>query len=283
MHPRLDVMESTPVSASSPGSFTLPDDGLTVALVGGAAYVTAAVAHETIGHGAACLVSGGHVLCFSSVHIVTMTRSGFIDLAGPCNGLLAGGLFWLLLRRMRRASTAVKLFLWLAMASNLLWATGYIPYSCWLDDGDWLALIRGCEPQWAWRAAFGLAGAAAYVGVVLLAAAELRAFTAGGDDATLRRRSRRLVLIAYLAAGVTACAAGALDPGGAVWAITNNSAPASFLAGIGLLFVPWLRGRMASVPEAGRTMVSRTWGLALWCGALVGVFIAVLGRGIRPF
>jgi len=276
-------MESTPVSVSSPGSFTLPDDGLTVALVGGAAYVTAAVAHETIGHGAACLVSGGHVLCFSSVHIVTMTSSGFIDLAGPCSGLLAGGLFWLLLRGMRRASTAVRLFLWLAMTCNLLWATGYIPYSCVLGEGDWLALIRGCEPQWIWRAALGLAGAAAYVGVIFLAAAELRAFTAGTDAATVRRRSRRLVLIAYLAGGATACAAGALDPAGAAWAITNNSAPASFLAGIGLLFVPWLRGRMESVPEAGRAMVIRTWGIALLCAALVGVFIAVLGRGIRPF
>ena len=275
-------MEPAPARTAPPHSAPVSDDLLTVVLIGGAAYVSAAVAHETIGHGVACLASGGRILLFSSVHIESSLSNSFIDLAGPTMGLVAGGLCWSLLRAFRRSTTGTQLFLWLAMSGNLLWATGYLPYSGVVGAGDWLALIRGHTPGWFWVSALVAGGALAYVAAVWLAAAELRRFTAGTDPIVVRRRCWRMVLTAYLAGGLTACAAGALDPNGAAWAILNNSAPASFLAGVGLLVVPWLRSRLGETPGASGTPVVRTRGCLLASAAVIGVFVAVLGPGIRP-
>jgi hypothetical protein len=275
-------MEPAPARSAPPDSAPAPDDRLTMALIGGAAYVSAAVAHETIGHGAACLASGGRVLLFSSVHIESSVSNSFIDLAGPTMGLVAGGIFWGLLRGLRRTASATQLFLWLAMSCNLLWATGYLPYSGVVGAGDWLALIQGRTPGWFWISALVGGGALAYVAAVWLVAAEMRRFTAGTDPIVVRRRCWRMVLTAYLAGGLTACAAGALDPNGAVWAILNNSAPASFLAGVGLLVVPWLRSRFRETMGASSAPVVRSRGWLLAGTGVIGVFVAVLGPGIRP-
>jgi hypothetical protein len=253
-----------------------PDDLITLVLVGGASYVAAAVAHETIGHGLATFATGGKVLLFSSVHILTDRSTRLIDIAGPTNNLIAGALFLALLRLFRRAPLATRLFLWLAMARNLLWGTGYMLYSGVLGQGDWLSLIRGLKPEWAWLLALEFTGAATYGLSVLLAVREARSF------AVDRVRLRDIIIVTYLAGGVVACAAAALDPAGPVWAITENAAPASFLAGIGLLAVPWLRPRLGGEPKVdpGDTVQASIGWIA--GGVLMIVFfVAVLGPGIR--
>jgi len=275
-------METATARSAPTSCATAFDSVLTMGLIGGTAYVTAALAHETIGHSAGCLASGGRVLLFTSVHIESSQTGRLIDLAGPVAGLVAGGIFWWLLRRFHQARPATRMFLWMAMSCNLLWATGYLSYSGVIGTGDWLALTRGRAPGWFWGTALVAAGALAYVATIFLVAGELRRFTAGRDPAVVRRRSRRMVLAAYLGAGVTACAAGALDPAGAAWAILENSAPASLLAGVGLLFVPWLRGRLGETPGAGSAPVLRSWGWLLAGTLVIGSFIAVLGPGVRP-
>ena len=253
------------------------DDFVTLILIGGASYVAAAVAHETIGHGLATVLTGGKVLLFSSVHILTGRSTRFIDIAGPTNNLIAGALFWVLLRRLRQASAASRLFLWLAMARNLFWGTGYMLYSGVLGAGDWLSLIKGLQPGWLWVLLLELTGAVTYGLAALLAAREARCF------AMSTPRLWRVIAVTYLAGGAVACAAAAHDPNGAAWAILDNAAPASLLAGVGFFAVPWLRLRLAGDVRAADTdevKASVGW-ILVGVAAIIG-FVSILGPGLVP-
>jgi len=86
----LGVRCPIPSPGRDPRSAPAIDDLVTLILIGGASYVAAAVAHETIGHGLATVASGGRVLLFSSVHILTDRSTRLIDIAGPTNNLIAG-------------------------------------------------------------------------------------------------------------------------------------------------------------------------------------------------
>jgi hypothetical protein len=150
-----------------------------------------------------------------------------------------------------------------------------------LAEGDWLALVRGLASPRIGNIALMLVGAAGYGLSVLLSARALPSFVLIDGVRGGRRRLWRLLIIAYLADGITACGAGLFDPQGAGWAIANNSAPASWLAGAGFLALPWLQtGRaIQSTPSAAR--VERSWRWLL-VGALgTGFFVFVLGAGIH--
>jgi len=263
------------IPGRDPRSAPAIDDLVTLILIGGASYVAAAVAHETIGHGLATVASGGRVLLFSSVHILTDRSTRLIDIAGPTNNLIAGAVFWALLRFNRGATTTTRLFLWLAMARNLFWGTGYMLYSGVLGQGDWLSLIRGLKPDWFWLLALEFTGAVTYGLSVILAAREARGFAI--DD----RRFWRIIRVTYFAGGAVACAAAALDPAGAGWAIAENAAPASLLAGIGFWAVPWLRSRLGEGTIAGADTVRPSTAWIMGAVLLIVFFIAVLGPGIK--
>ena len=62
-------------------------------------YVIADIVHEALGHGGACLLSGGKAVALSTVHFECSISTRFISAAGTCANLIAGGLFWMFLNR----------------------------------------------------------------------------------------------------------------------------------------------------------------------------------------
>jgi hypothetical protein len=146
-----------------------PPDWLTVAALAVVVHVIAAVTHEAIGHGGACLL----VRCTPQL-VTTMTFHGderalssvavrIIAAGGMIANLLAASVTILFLRRQRHAAAGPQwFFLWLLATVNLLVATGYLLYSGLTNIGDWADVVRGFRPAWLWRVALTVTGGLSY-------------------------------------------------------------------------------------------------------------------------
>jgi len=100
-------------------------------------------------------------------------------------------------------------------------------------------------------------------------------FAAAGESAT-RSRASRILLIAYVAAGLTACAAAALyraDPLGAV-----RECALETLAANGVLVLP-VRGRGDGTGGGAPDLARSAWWIAGAMAAIL-IFAASLGRGL---
>jgi hypothetical protein len=242
------------------------------------AYAADDMAHEVLGHGLACALTGVRPLSLSSVALQTGTSSRLVAAAGSIMNVVVGALS-LLLSRRARSFGAFRYFLWLFASINLFNGTGYLLFSGLLDMGDWSVVIAGWEPHIAWRAALAAAGAVLYVGAVRLSAAAMFSLVRGGE--VDRRDVGRLVFPAYVAGGLLLVAASAfnrIDPS----LILTSGVSSGFGAMAGLLIVPRLvasGGGDAAGGGATRPLPFNVgWGIA---SALVAVvFVAVLGPGV---
>lgn len=257
-------------TASAPDRLTL----VAIAIVAGA--VTIAL-HEGLGHGGACVLSGGRNLLISSVTENCSVTNNWITAAGTLVNLAAGGLFFLWARRVRRA-VHLRFFLWLAMTFNLLAAAGYWLFSGLGNIGDWAIILAGHHPAWLWHLAMALIGLAVYIAFVWLVVRELKPFLPRDDSRVARAQT--LMLVPYFAFGVVNCAAGAFNPVGPVL-IVISAAAASFGGASGLCwgwqFVhnPHFASPGQAMPTLSR---SRAWIIA---GAIAAaLLIGVLGPGI---
>jgi hypothetical protein len=249
----------------------------TVMAVGIVAYAACDMVHEVLGHGVACAATGVHALSLSTVALQTASSSRWVAAAGSIANVVAGALALALFRR-GTSFGAVRHFLWLFAATNLLNGTGYLLFSGVLDVGDWASVISGLEPHWAWRGLLVAAGAGLYAGAVrLIASAATSLVRSGGWD---RRELRRLIVPAYLAGGLLFVAGAALNrvsPG----LILESGVSSGFGAMAGLLVVPRLvEERTGDVSSAAPPLrFSPGWAAA---GAVLAlVFVAVLGPGVR--
>ncbi|MFT4246879.1 MAG: hypothetical protein QM581_02420 [Pseudomonas sp.] len=127
------------------------------------AFVTACVAHEAIGHGLACLATGGKVTLLTSVYFRCHPSVPFVDAAGPLMNLVAAGLSALAVRRCSQSSHA-RVFWALLLAFSGLWGAGYSIYSAIADTGDLAFVLRdlSLEPKWIWRIFLGISGIVLY-------------------------------------------------------------------------------------------------------------------------
>jgi hypothetical protein len=137
----------------------------------------------------------------------------------------------------------LRYFFWLYMVFNLLVSSGYVAFSGVTDYGDAAVLIAGLHPHVLWRGGLILLGSGVYFLSMRAAALELKRF-AGLDDG--RRRLFHLVRIPYAAAGVFACATGALNQTMGHGVAIGLAAASSFGGGLGLLRLPDMRHGMAS-------------------------------------
>lgn len=243
------------------------------------AYALADVLHEGLGHGGACVLTGGHPLVISTVHFDCSADNRLVAAGGTLVNLAAGAIAWALARRTRR-SPELRFFLWLSMAVNLLQGAGYFLYSGVAGIGDWSAFIAGLTPVWAWRTALVIGGGVLYAWFVWVCVCELLPLL-GSDPRERWREARRLALTAYLAGGVLSCVAGLLNPVGMV--LVAVSAAAASLGGTSGLAWMWelIRNPSLPMPPVRVGVVDRrpAW---IAVGAVVAVgFIAVLGPGIR--
>lgn len=242
------------------------------------AYALCDLVHEVAGHGtAALLVPGVQVLSLSTVALQTTGSSRIVAAAGSIANILVGAASLAVLYRRARFSAA-EYFLWLFGSLNLLNGSGYPLYSALLGYGDWEVVVRGLQPASIWRVAIGIAGVAAYAGVVMLSARALR------RPVETHRLSRaeivRLVFVAYVAGGALLVVAAAFNPIGPAL-ILSSGVSSGFAAMAGLTAVPTLVEKRTAGAGAGTGFVpqSRGW---IVTGVVLGTFfVAVVGPGIQ--
>ena len=251
---------SDPTSAPMPeAKVAATADLWTVIAIAIVAYVFASIIHEGVGHGGACLLTGGRPLALSSVHFECDEEGRIVAAGGTIANLVAGLGFWV---ASRKASRAVRLryFLWLSMTINLLQAGGYFLFSGVGNIGDWAVVIQGLQPSWLWRIGLIILGVCSYLLFIWIALLELRPFLGQMEPERLQR-AKKLTLVPYLAGGILSCVAGLFNPVGMIL-VAISAAAASFGGTSGLAWM-WqvLRGNRISRTDFEMSPISRSRGL----------------------
>jgi len=248
------------------------DDELTVIAIASLACIQQDLLHEGLGHGVAAWLSGAHEITLSTVALQSDISTRWISASGTLVNLAAGAALWAVLQA-KPFSPAARYFLVLAMAGNLFTATGYFLFSGIANFGDWGAVIDGLEPHWTWRLALVVLGVVSYGGAMKVVAHALRPFKTREPA-----RLRRLCVTPYVADGVLAAAAGAMNPLGLFYVIAS-ALPSTLGANAGLLALPGLtRDWAVSDRETAGIHRSAAWIAAALLSVLLFVF--VLGPGI---
>ncbi len=182
------------------------DDAVTVAALGMLAASLTTVAHEAIGHGGACLSSGGRIALLTNVYFECAPRASWIAAFGPLGNLSWAFLAWLALRATPAQAAATRLVLVLTMTLSMFWEAGYMLYAAVLNEGDYIIAARGQFGAVGWPLRVGLfiAGLALYLFARRLASSEAAPF------ASAPGRVQRTFRIAWLAAALSAAVAALL-------------------------------------------------------------------------
>ncbi len=256
-------------------------DALTVASIAALAYMLGNVLHEGLGHGGACLLSGGRPLVLSSVHFECSADTRLVTAGGTLVNQLAGALFFILGRLVSPEYPRLKFFVWLTMAVNLFAGTGYFLFSGIGGIGDWSDFIRGLGPQVPLRVVLTALGVITYAGAAWVNLMELRPFI--GSDQQRYSRASRMLTVAYFTGGILMCVAGAFNPKGAIL-ILISAAASTFGGTSGLLWsTQWLKSQ-STVPLGSvesPMVIQRSWGWTVLALVTTILFIAVLGPSIR--
>ena len=165
------------------------------------------------------------------------------------------------------------------MAVNLLSGTGYFLFSGVGGIGDWSDFVRGLGPPWVMRLGLALLGGVTYWLVVVRVLRALDPFLSGDGEERVRSATR-MTLPAYLAGGILSCIAGLLNPVGMIL-VAISAAAASFGGTSGLAWMPQLLHGKRAAATGGTLLVSRSWGWIVFGAVAAGVFVLVLGPGVR--
>jgi len=256
-------------------------DTITIAGIALIAYILASMLHEGVGHGGACLATGGKPIMVSTVAMECSADNRLVIAGGTLVNVVAGALFFVCGRMTSRTSSRLKYFLWLSMTVNLFTAAGYFLFSGIGGFGDWAMFIKGFRPQWAWRTGMTIFGAAAYMLTGRLSLLELRPLI-GSDKKQRFIRAVRLTRVPYFAGGILACLAGALNPDGLIL-VALSAAASTFGGTSGLLWtIDWLkRDRIPLGSEPEPIPIRRSWAWIATACVLALALIVVLGPGVR--
>jgi hypothetical protein len=242
------------------------------------AYAASMMTHEALGHGVYCIAQGGHNVMLTAWGEGCSSHPAGIEAAGPGVQFGCGLLAWWVLRRLPRGAPRLRYFFWLYMVFNLLISSGYVAFSGVTNFGDAAVLIAGLNAPVLWRGVLILLGAVVYFLSMRAAALELKRFV-GIDDGS--RPLFRLVWIPYLAAGVFACCAGALNRTMGHGVAIGLAAASSFGSGLGILWLPDMQRGMASrnLPPGVYLSWSAAWAVA--AAIVVAVFLFFIGPGLK--
>ena len=176
-----------PQSTSAPTPDSAHADRWTVVAIAIVATVCANIIHEGVGHGGACLLTGGRPLVLSTVHFDCGGGGITVAAGGTIANLIAAVIFWYASRQVRHA-TRLRYFFWLSMTINLLGAGGYFLFSGIGNIGDWADVIQGQQPAWLWRVGLTVLGALSYSLFIWIALREMGPFL--GRDRAASSASR---------------------------------------------------------------------------------------------
>jgi hypothetical protein len=275
-----DLDEARPQSTVA--SVPATDSVIALAAMGVTAYGSCDLLHELVGHGGACVATGGQAVTFSSFHFQCLGGAQpFVCAAGILANIVAGLVFWIVLRRAPRLPAAARYFLWLVLAYNLFSAWGYIVTSTISDSGDWANALRGTALPRQAKGGMALLAGGFYLASIFVAASWLRTYVGFG----LPRRVWRLIFVPYLAAALMAATAAMLS-GILTRREALTAAISTTLGTWGFLFLPvallFLRRQRETVSEnQAPDVVSFGWSWMVVAVILTIVFVAVLGPGFR--
>ena len=254
------------------------DNAIVLGALGILAYAASMMTHEALGHGVYCLAAGGRNTGLTAWAELCNVHPAGIEAAGPGLQFAAGLLAWLVLRRLSPDAARLRFFFWLFMVFDLFISSGYVAFSGVTNFGDAAVIIAGLRPQVVWRGVLVLLGAATYYLSMRATALELGRFV--GTDRG-RRRLLRLVWIPYVAVGVFACCAAALNRTTPSSTVIGLAAASSLGAGLGLAGLPAMQRRMA-IGAPGTSVYlswSTTWVLA--AVLVVAGFLIFIGPGLE--
>jgi hypothetical protein len=252
------------------------DDAPTVCAVSVIAGILGDIIHEGLGHGLTALLTVAPSGTLSTVAWSSEYESKLVAAGGTIANLIAGGIFWLVLRRAKTSSPATRLFWLLCCAFNLFTGTGYFFFSGVSNFGDWAAVIAGMHPYMVWRITLIVVGVLSYwAAIVIIGTGMVRDVGVPLDDT---RRFFRLTFIPYISAVVLATLAGLMNPLG-VKLVFLSALPATAGGECGLLWMRWYILKN-TVPRANPEPISRSWAWIVVSAVLALAFIFILGRGI---
>jgi hypothetical protein len=254
------------------------DNAVVLGALGVLAYAASMMTHEALGHGVYCLAAGGHNTGLTAWAEECNLHPVGIEAAGPGLQFAAGLLAWLVLRLLPPDAARLRYFFWSYMVFDLFISSGYVAFSGVTNFGDAAVIIAGFRPHIVWRGVLILLGAATYYLSMRATALELERF-AGTDRGG--KRLFRLVWIPYVAVGVFACCAAALNRTMPASTVIGLAAASSLGAGFGMLRLPAMQSRVAT--GAPRSSVylgwSVTWVLA--AAVVVAGFLIFIGPGLE--
>jgi hypothetical protein len=264
----LDIAEEAPDQRARP-------NWLTLISVSAAASAFVGIARQALGAAIATRLADAPWMTGSTIFAQVNTPTRFAGACGTLAVLALGGIAALLVRVDKRF-TSSGYFLWVFACLSLM-NSGRLLYSALSDTGDWSVVISMFNPPWLWRTLLAVAGLFIYRPALRFAVATSRDLIEGAELAY--RDLWRLVLAAYLTAGVVLTAGVILDPlnhGAVVMAV----AAASFGLNLGLLVVPaFISEPVESQPTRTRALPFSWFWLTFACAA-TGFFLAGLGRAI---
>jgi hypothetical protein len=256
----------------------------TLAAIAVIAYVCQNVLHEAVGHGGTCLLLGCRPTALSTAYFdmadgsVSSLGGRLVAAGGALANILAGFVCWILLATLRSKRDSLRFFLWLSMTINMLGGTGYLLFSGVTQYGDWVTVIAGFEPFWAWNTLMILIGATTYLLTVRLALVTLRPLV-GGDHAIDLKRATALSVYPYLIGSVATTVGAALNPISPLFVLT--SAAGYFGGTSGLAWMTQLyKGRRFEPAGGVGIEIRRSW---LWIvtGAVVlSMHVFILGPSL---
>jgi hypothetical protein len=259
----------------------LPADRLTLAAIGIVAYTVATMLHEGLGHGGACLLSGGTPLVVSTVHMECSGGTRLVLAGGTLVNFAAAALFFVLVRLVS-PSPRIHYFWWLSMTVNLMMATGYLLFSGVGGFGDWAVFVKGLGPEWLLRVSLAILGAGSYMAAVRFCLFELRPMIGSDPDRRVSRASQ-LMRIPYFTGGVLNCIAGIFNPAG-MYLVALSAAASTFGGTSGLVWMDnWLKD-LKGIPvgsESEPPPIDRSWPWIVVAALVAAVFVVVLGPGVR--
>src|SRR6267143_4318792 len=273
-------MTGEPATERTPAANTTSTAEIwTVVAIAAVAYVCASILHEGIGHGGACVLTGGKPVAISTVHFECDHEGRLVAAGGTIVNFAAGLMCWFGLRIVSHA-TRLRYFLWLSMTINFLQAGGYFLFSGVGNIGDWAVVIQGFQPAWLWRVGLTMLGVGSYLIFVWIALLEMRPFLGQAGPERLQR-AKKLTLVPYFTGGILSCVAGLFNPVGMIL-VAISAAAASFGGTSGLAWM-WQMFRGDRIPRTAFEMppLSRSLGWMITAGIMGALFISVLGPGLK--
>jgi hypothetical protein len=256
-------------------------DWLTVVAISAIAISFNVAFHEGV-HALACLAVGGDLLEYSALYescnSSTTLQAKIVAGSAPTYNLIAGVVFWIILRNAKEQTSETQFFLWLFMLMNWCYGAGYFILSGVANIGDWAVVINGWEPDWLWRSLMTIAGVLLFMVLIRLALKEFGKIV-GGEIEEQMQRTNKLWIVAYITSFVVVLAAGFFCPYG----LLSLPVTAGTFAVLGALspllwMIRWFRTDHFVKQAKEPLEIRRKWQWLAAAVIVVSTYVFVLGR-----